>query len=196
MLSFLDGFISSRRGGRGLGALLVVVAGLAVSAAACDSPPSAADIDRESKMNSYEQLQRQQPADQMDYSPARNTINEWIKSWEEPGKLSYVYLYSESGVPLGYYIFEGLPVSYCTSLTPTVRPEWSSGSGALLIPLPGVDGTYSSGSGCDQYFGKEAESGTILEFGGGGISYLLSEHPLPVPHQPLGISVSQVQAGG
>lgn len=168
-----------------------VVAGVVLLSASSCGPPDAAERDSASKVSSYEQLQRQQPAERMDYSPARNTINKWVAQWEVPGKLSYVYLYSESGVPLGYYILEGLPVSYCTSQTRPVQPDWGGSGGGLLVPLPGVDGTYSSGLGCDQYFGIEANTGTILEFGGGGISYLLSERPLPVPHEPLGVSVEQ-----
>ncbi len=176
---------------RGMTKTVIVGSVLLFALVGCTGPPDAAERDSDAKVNAYEQLQRQQPAERMDYSPARNSINKWVQQWEVPGKLSYVYLYSESGVPLGYYIFEGLPVSYCTSQTRPVQPQWDAGAGALLVPLPGVDGTYSSGAACDQYFGVEANTGTILEFGGGGISYLLSERPLPVPHQPLGVSVEQ-----
>jgi hypothetical protein len=174
--------------------MATIVITIVIGTAACSGPPNAAERDSEAKVDAYEQLQRQQPAERMDYSPARNTINRWVQQWETPGKLSYVYLYSESGVPLGYYIFEGLPVSYCTSQTRPFTWEDRPGDGtnaSAEVPAPGIDGTYSSGAGCDQYYGIEANTGTILEFGGGGISYLLSERPLPVPHQPLGVSVEQ-----
>lgn len=165
---------------------------LLLSGSSCDPPsPDAAERDSTSSLGSYEQLQRQQPAEQMGYSPARNAINKWVRQWGVPGKLSYVYLYSDSGTPLGYYILEGLPVSYCTTQTRPVEPDRNDGYGSLLVPLPGIDGTFSSGSACDQYFGVEANTGTILEFGGGGISYLLAERPLPVPHEPLGVTIEQ-----
>jgi len=176
---------------RGMRAAVTIASVLSVLVlAGCSSvQPDAARRDSDSSLSSYELLQRQQPAERMGYSPARNAINRWVQQWETPGKLSYVYLYN-NGTPLGYYVLEGLPVSYCTTQTRPVDPEYWNSTG-LLVPLPGVDGTYSSGSACNQYFGVEANTGTILEFGGVGIVYLLSERPLPVPHGPLGVTIAE-----
>lgn len=161
-------------------------AALLLTGSSCSGPPTAADRDAATKMGAYERLQRNQPALEMEYSPARNTINKWTEQWGVPGKLSYVYLLSAgTGAPIGYYVFEGLPVSYCTTQTPPYQLEGSSSGSLVSVPSPGVDGTYGSSFGCNQFFGVEAQTGAILEFGGDGIAYLLSESPLQLQAPPL-----------
>ncbi|MEV1295217.1 hypothetical protein [Pseudonocardia sp. NPDC049635] len=171
-----------------------VAAAATLVLAGCDSQPSTADREATTNLGAYDQLQANQPAAGMSYSPARNTLNRWAEQWSEPGKLSYVYLLAQgTGQPIGYYVLEGIPVSYCTSLTPTEQLHRFGAEGAGVTRLPGIDGTYYSGSGCDQYFGLEAGTGTILEFGA-GVSYLLSERPLQLDAAPL--ATTTVESAG
>jgi hypothetical protein len=168
----------------------ISIAAIAVAAAvglgACEaSEPDATSRENTSRMGTYEKLQESQPALTMDYSPTRATKNFWIETWDEPGKLAFVYLLGSEGNVIGYYIFEGLPVSYCTSLVPPVREYRVDGDGSttqgVLGPAPSVDGTFSSASNCDTYYGKDATTGTYLEYKAGfGINPLVMEEPMPL----------------
>lgn len=178
-------------------ALRKITAGVAVAAiglglAACGGgQPAAQKRESAIQQSSYDRLSKQQPAQTMNYSPTRASINFWIKTWDEPGKLAYVYLQAANGQLLGYYVFEGLPVSYCAGLTPSYRTIDQGDQGAdLVVPAPSVDGVYYSGGQCNAYYGKDATSGTYIEYTAGqGISALVYSEPLPrADVQPLGFT--------
>lgn len=140
------------------------------------------DAERRTVNSTFEKLQAAQPAHAMNFSPTRATKNFWIDVWgKAPGKLAYVYLQSAEGKILGYYVLEGLPVSYCTSLVPTFDTEWSSNGGGVVTPRPSMDGTWSTGNGgCNTYYGKDATTGAYIEYTAGlGINVLLFDAPLP-----------------
>lgn len=169
-------------------AALTLTAGLG----ACESGESGSSQSSESdrRQDSYDRLVAGQAAETMDYSPTRETINFWIETWEQEGKLSFVYFQGANGELLGYYVLEGLPVSYCAALTPTyeiIRRGDSAGA-MMSVPAPGVDGAYYSGGQCNTYYGKDATTGAYLEYTvGNGQNVLLFDEPLPRQDvQPLG----------
>lgn len=173
---------------------VIVALFLLFGLAACDDgSPSPQQSERAGQQNNYQTLVNNQPANSMGYSPTRETINFWIDTWDEPGKLAYVYLQGANGEMLGYYIFRGLPVSYCASLTPTYRWEDIPGDGSgtdAQVPAPAMDGVYYSGAGCSAYYGVDASTGAYIEYTAGlGINVLLYDRPLPRQDvQPLGFS--------
>lgn len=168
---------------------IIVLLVLAVGLTACTSENDTAKKERGIRANGYAKLAAQQPAHTMDYSPSRDSINFWIDTWGKPGKLSYVYLLASNGQMIGYYVFKGLPVSYCAALTPTYD-IYRSDQGNLALPAPGVDGVYYSGGQCSAYYGKDATTGSYLEYTvGQGISALVYERPLPRQDvEPLGFT--------
>lgn len=171
-------------------ALLFVLLVMTLGVIACEpSAPSATENEKKIQSDNAESLAINQPAEGMDWSPTRNNLLKWADSWEEQGKLSYVYFFNSSG-QLGYFIFEGLPSSYCAALTPPQkieRNDWASVD-AIPMPAPALDGAYYSGSGCQQFFGYEAGTGTYMEFTmGGDFNYFLSDNPLTkLDMKPLG----------
>lgn len=167
--------------------MLVMFVLLALLAGGCDQENSTAKKERYTQEKNYEVLQSKQPAQGMDYSPTREGLNYWMETWDEPGKLSYVYLLAANGQELGYYVFEGLPVSYCASLTPTERP-YDGYNNDFPMKAPSMDGVYYSGNQCLQYFGRDALTGSYMEFSiGSGINFLVYEQPLPnLDTRPLG----------
>jgi hypothetical protein len=171
------------------GAALVLL-----GASSCDGGPSAQEQESGRQQSNYERLAAAQPAQSAGYSSTRETINFWLETWgQEPGKLSYVYLLASNGQMVGYFIFEGLPVSYCASLTPTYRWEDRPGDGnstQFQVPAPAMDGVYYSGGQCNAYYGKDAVSGSYMEYTvGNGISALVYEEPLPRQDvEPLGVA--------
>lgn len=165
---------------------------LALSAGSC-STESGQEAEAATQQGGYDYLTREQPAQSMTYSPTRAGINFWMETWNEPGKLSYVYLLASNGQLIGYFIFEGLPVSYCAALTPTYRWEDIPGDGSdarQTVPAPSMDGVYYSGGQCAAYYGRDAVSGSYIEYTvGDGISALVYEQPLPRQDvEPLGVA--------
>jgi hypothetical protein len=156
----------------------------------CEPTPEAIKKEQNNQGNNYTSLQDKQPAQQMDYSPTRDGLNNWMETWGEEGKISYVYLIASNGQKVGYYVFKGLPVSYCASLTPPDRIESNGGNPDLIMKAPSMDGVYYSGSQCNQYFGYDATTGSYIEFSvGSGLNFFVTEDPLPVQDvEPLGFT--------
>lgn len=143
---------------------------------------SAQQQEDKNRQNNYKTLTERQPAGTMGYSPTRETKNFWIKTWGQKGKKSYVYLFSNDGKVLGYYVLDGLPVNYCTSLIPPyqfVDPPGDGDPQLFMVPGPSVDGTFNSGSDCNTFYGKDAVSGAYIQYTAGlGLNPLLYDQPL------------------
>lgn len=156
-----------------------VAAVLALSA--CEE--TSQDREAAARQTSFDNLVELQPAQPMTYSHTRETVNTWAQTWSEPGKLSYTYFLNADGEAWGYYILQGLPVSYCALLTPSYefdRP--SSASNWHVVPAPGIDGAYYSGGQCDTYYGIDATTGTMVEWTAGlGTSTVTYEEPQSFP---------------
>jgi hypothetical protein len=177
------------------GFAVAMVGGLA----ACEEPPKSESRKTENKarLGNYDRLVKSQPAHTGPYSPTRETKNFWVDTWmHDKSKLSYVYIQNANG-QYGYYVLKGLPVTYCVSLVP---PEvdhrinlGSDGSAGVTIPGPSIDGTYSSSSNCNSYYGKDAVTGAYMEFSvGQNQSYQLFDQPIDLPQyenaKPMGPS--------
>lgn len=177
-----------------IGALCMFFAISALTAGGCDGDPTPQQNEAKIKQGSYNRLTKQEPAKAMAYSPTRKTINFWIETWDNPGKLSYVYLQASNGELIGYYVLKGLPVSYCAALTPTYEfvdtPDDDSNDKNQQVPAPSVDGVYYGNSGalCGTYYGEDATTGAYIEYTvGNGQNVLLYDRPLPRQDvKPLG----------
>ena len=179
---------------------LVIFMSLVVGAfaAACSEDGTATQNETETRKANQEQLAQNQAAEGMSYSPTRDNLIKWADTWEQQGKLSYVYFFNSTG-ELGYYIFEGLPASYCASLTPPqemIKGDWDRSVDAGVGTAPALDGAYYSGSGCQQFFGFGAETGTYFEFTvGGDFNYFLSDSPLEsMDMKPITGSITEEEA--
>ncbi|WP_407563087.1 hypothetical protein [Streptomyces sp. 184] len=154
---------------------LIAVLGLA----ACEDDSSRGK-ENDAKNNNYDHLVANQPAGKMTYSPTREAINQWVKTWGKRGKLSYVYIQNGKG-EYGYFVMKGLPVPRCKKLTPTEGVD-SSSNGKVVVAQPGMDGTYDSGSACNAYFGFDATTGAYMEFTvGTNQSFFLFDQPMEMP---------------
>ncbi|MFJ2719423.1 hypothetical protein [Streptomyces sp. NPDC087437] len=171
--------------------------GLAFGVTACDDDkPTSRSKESKARNSNYDELVARQPAHTGSYSPTRETKNFWIDTWmKSPNKLSYVYIQNANG-SFGYFVLKGLPVTYCVSLLPPevkTRGDLGQYDGDLIVQGPSMDGTYSSGSNCNAYYGKDAVTGAYVEFSvGQNQSYFLYDQPLDLPQyknaQPLGPS--------
>jgi hypothetical protein len=174
---------------------------LATGAPACGGGNKATGQKSETdiQQSNYDKVSKSQPAHTMPYSPTRDTVNFWIDTWKKPGKLSYVYLQAANGELIGYYIFKGLPVSYCVSLTPNytfVDPKDDDVNQAYQVPAPSIDSVYYSGGQCNSYYGRDATTNSYIEYTvGNGQNVLLYERALPRQDvKPLGFTtIAQVK---
>jgi hypothetical protein len=167
------------------GVAAVLTAGLAFGATGCfdegkAEKPSRAKEDS-SRNSNYDKLVANQPAHTGPYSPTRTTKNFWIDTWmKDPKKLSYVYI--TQGEKTGYFVLEGLPVSYCTSLLPPQQKapiDMGEYGGQTYVQAPSMDGTFSSGGDCVTKYGKDATTGAYVEFTvGQNQSYFLYDQPM------------------
>ncbi len=181
--------------------LLIVMLVAAVFAFGCEADRnSATERETQTQSKNAESLAQNQPAEGMDWSPTRNNLLKWADKWEEQGKLSYVYFFGANGEKVGYFIFEGLPTSYCASLTSPDKinkvETYGSPNPAVVTTAPALDAAYYSGSNCAQFFGYEAGTGNYFEFTiGGSFNYFLSDSPLTeLDMQPLGNTTEEEAA--
>lgn len=165
------------RGMLGVGAGVLA---LALTASSCGSDNSGQKAETTTQQNNYNALVAQDPAHTMAVSQTRDTINKWIDTWgKDPNKQAYVYMQNESGALIGFYVFKGLPVSYCTALTPTYQIKYDD-HGNVVVPAPSVDGAYYSGGECNTFYGFDATTGSYIEYTVGlGINILIYDKPLP-----------------
>lgn len=180
----------------GTSALVVV---LALTLTACNKKSTSTNATaNESKIqqHGYTQLATAQPAHSMDYSPTRDTINGWIDTWGKRGQLAFVYIRNDAGAPIGYYVLQGPPVTYCAALTPNyklINPSNNDSNGPdIPVPAPSIDGVYYSGGQCSEYIGKDATTDNIFDFTVGlGQSFISTTQPLYLSDptiKPLGIT--------
>lgn len=166
---------------------VLAAVGLAATLALAGCGSDSAPDDGKARDASYDQMQAAQPAATMDYSPTRETINFWVETWSEPGKLSYIYLQNIEGDINGYYVLEGLPVSMCAQISPSYEIVHRNNSGKAVVPAPANDGVYYGEGDCNRYYGKDATTGSYIEYTAGmGNNPLLFSEPMPhVNHQEL-----------
>lgn len=181
--------LGTGRVGKGL-ALVAMTVVLAFLQDACDPDrETAANSEQDRQVQNYEAQVERQPAEPMEYSPTRNGLREWAENWDEPGKVAYIYFFGANGEELGYFVAEGLPTSYCASLTPPDRVDRISAASvdSVVRSAPTIDGAYYSGNNCTQFFAKDAVSGAYLEWtAGGSFNYFLSDQPLDLDMKSIG----------
>lgn len=152
-----------------IAALLMV---FALSACDDDATTKSRDVLKAGNEKVYEK----QPPESLEYSYSRDNVNFWIETWgKAPGKSAYVYLMNNKGEPFGYFVTDGPPVSYCAMINTPYDIKYDT-----VVPMPGTDGVYYTGSGsCNTYYGRDATTGSYIEFTvGNGINYLLYDQPM------------------
>lgn len=160
-------------------AAVIASAGMVFVLTACNDD-SSQDKEQSAKQKNYDRLVSNQPANPMQYSPTRDSINKWVDTWGKKGKLSYVYIQNANG-EYGYFIMKGLPVPRCKMLTPTEKVD-SSSFGKVTVDQPGMDGAFSSGSTCNAYYGFDATTDAYMEFTVGmNQSFFLFDKPVTLP---------------
>ncbi len=81
------------------------------------------------------------PVPQLESSSERSNVAERAKRFDNPDKLSYVYLVSYGKV-MAFYTAKGKVSSLNSFLTPTIKTECKYYESCTTVDAPDVDGTY------------------------------------------------------
>lgn len=156
------------------------VALLALTLTACDddSVSSAAKAEKQLGAQAYEQQVKAvpYPAGQLRDSLTRRNIAQRLLRTNKPNAVSYVYLLSDIGTYLGYYVVKGSVTS--TGAQMLEQDEISrcpyNDSACPVTDGPGDDGTFGTAEPGIYFFTVEGAMVTT------DMRYLQSDQPLPV----------------
>lgn len=163
-------------------ALVVLVA---TTAGACDDGGSNA---QQSGQAQTEQAFKQQsaavpyPADALKDSLERRNLREKLLRYNNPSKISYLYLLSQTGGIYAYFTIKGKVSSNSSQMT-TDQLELNHGSyGQAVVNAPGDDGSYGPNEAGQFAFTTD---GVMITWDG---PYILTDAPLKINAQNLVLS--------
>lgn len=117
------------------------------------------------------------PTPQINNFLTRKAVAKWMERMDTPSYETFIYVMSDSGAFVGYFIAEYRPISTATFLTPTKRIDENGMDQDKVMPSNALDGTYyGEGGAAVQYFWFDAETDALIELK--GLNYILSDQPL------------------
>lgn len=175
--------------------LAILVVMCVAFVAGCDSGPTTKSV-QQVMTEQYNDvgsqtsvLQINQPAPIIDFSNTRQAVIERIERWNDPNKISYLYLISYGKV-MAFYTIKGSVESKRSYLFPTVVPyskTYNGTAGLVTVDNPDVDGTYGDNSDAIFFFTTD---GVYGEWKG---EYLWADQPLHLTTEPALVYVAQLE---
>lgn len=164
--------------------LLVLVAGVGLITTGCNleevSPSPTAQVEQQKTEANQKKLLNVQPPVSLDWSLERENINKRTKLWNDPNKVSYIYLVNYGKV-MAFYTIKGKVSSVNSQITNTEQVVWKDGYQSIAgvtIPSPAEDGSYGTNGDAIFFFTTE---GAYVEWAG---DYMLVDQPLKLTTQP------------
>lgn len=164
--------------------ILLVVLSLLVSMiigiySGCDNIEKSSQKQGEEKQESVmKRAMKAHPVPKIDKFLTRKNMVKWMERMDQPGKLFYIYILSDTGSITHYFVAQYRPVSVNTYLTSPKRIHDDYDWG-VTVPSPALDGTYyGSGGASRQYFFFDAETDAYIELK--GLNYIISDQPFKV----------------
>ena len=155
---------------------LLIVLSIASAFALTGCFDSTAKLEQELTEANQERLLNTQPPVQLDWSLEREQINKRTSLWNDPNKVSYIYLVSYGKV-MAFYTIKGKVSSVNSQITnPTQITKRFSG--AFTMPSPAEDGSYGENGDGIFFFTTD---GTYVEWAG---EYMLADKPLKMATPP------------
>lgn len=153
--------------------------------AAMDYGQNSVGIEARRSETIQKQLTDSQPQPQLDFSLERDNLIQRVERWNDPNKLSYIYLLGENGNVVGYFPMKGKVSSVNSALSapeqlvddPNTR--WKENSQSQILSSPQEDGSYGENGDAIFFF---LTDGTYMEWAG---SYLLSDEPIKLNVEPI-----------
>lgn len=127
-----------------------------------------------------ENADRAVPAYQATNFVVRNTVNEYMRRMDEPNKIFYLYVISDVGTPIGYYVARTPAVNICTFMTPPERVESHRPPGGnttyLKRQAPALDGVFYGQGACNTEYFFDAETDAMIQIQ--GLNLFISDQPI------------------
>ena len=159
----------------------VVIIALCVALYGCDeSKQSTSAIEQQRTEENQAVLLKAQPPEKLTWSLERENINKRTKLWNDPNKVSFIYLVNYGKV-MAFYPVKGKVSSVNSQITnPSqfVSRAYHSSSVGCSLPSPAEDGSYGTNGDAVFFFTTD---GTYVEWAG---DYMLCDKPLKLATPP------------
>lgn len=142
------------------------------------------ELEQQKTEQNQSKLLKAQPPVTLDWSLERENINKRTNLWNDPNKVSYIYLINYGKI-MAFYTIKGKVSSVNSQIT---NPEqlvkyWSRQTGNYglvsgVLPSPAEDGSYGTNGDAIFFF---TTSGAYVEWAG---DYMLCDQPLKLSTPP------------
>lgn len=148
--------------------------------AACQEEKNSTTERQEQQRDQVAELaDRSVPAHRATNFVVRETINEYMRRMDEPNKTFYLYVMSDMGTAIGYYVARTPPVNICTFMTPPERVETYVGPnnrGWVVRQAPALDGVFYGAGACSTEYFLDAETDALIMIQ--GLNLFVSDQPI------------------
>jgi hypothetical protein len=128
-------------------------------------------------------LNKTQAPPRVEWSLERHNLIKRLKRWNNPNKISYIYLMSNAGSIIGYFPIKGKVSSVNSKLTTTSQLLYADSSvsdgAAGVVESADIDGSYGSNGNAVFFY---LTDGTYMEWNG---KYFLSDRPVKLAVKPI-----------
>ena len=168
---------------------LVIAALLVLSVGGCRRSIDTGDTTKqemEATEKNQERLLKAVPAPQLNDSLERRNLVKYLEYWNDPNRISYIYLISYSGSVVGYHAIVG-KVTYCSSKLTTRHQIMEVGRYSVgkisrhVVESPGFDGSYGPSEDAIFFFTQENPDVPVIWKG----FYFVSGVPMKLAQQPI-----------
>lgn len=147
----------------------------AVTLTGCNEGGTAKDEQKRTEANQLRLINVQPPVS-LDWSLEREQINKRTSLWNDPDKVSYIYLV-DFGKVMAFYTIKG-KVSSVNSQITNPEQKITGTHGNITLPSPAEDGSYGENGAAIFFFTTDS---TYVEWAG---SYMLADKPLKMATPP------------
>ena len=162
----------------------IPILGLVLFGGGCKVEKLTANLEQDKTEINQSRLLERQPPTTLEWSLERENINKRTKLWNNPNKVSYIYLVN-FGKVMAFYTIKGKVSSVNSQITNPAqltlrRIEVVGGSSNVegVLPSPAEDGSYGTNGDAIFFFTTE---GAYVEWRG---DYMLADQPLKLTTQP------------
>jgi len=161
---------------------------LAFTLAACDSSSSDSQTkgqDQTEQAFSLQETAVPYPVDALKDSLERRNLKEHLLRYNNPSKISYIYLLSDTGGIYTFFTIKGKVSSNQSQMTTQdliVRRCWSGSCESAVVGAPGDDGSYGPNEDGIFFFTTD---GVMITWNG---RYLLADAPMKVNAAQLALT--------
>lgn len=159
---------------------LLILPFIVLFGAGCDwnSTKDTARVEQDLTENNQKQLLEVQPPPKLDWSLERDNLIKRTNLWNDPNKVSYIYLINYGKV-MAFYTIKGKVSSVNSQITnPEQAVDSQEGEGFTSLPSPAEDGSYGTNGDAVFFFTTD---NVYVEWAG---DYMLADEPLQLATPP------------